>query len=328
MNLIIQWMRRVGCSWPFCLMFFVVIALIGVPWVRAQGFGSIVGRLTDSTGAVVPNTAVTATAVQSKLQTTVSTNGNGEFIFPTLLPTQYSISVSANGFQGYVQTGIVMQANQSATINIKLLVGSAQDTIRVTADAPQVDTTSGTLSQVIDQSRVVDLPLNGRNAASLISLVAGVAAAPNNGLDQGSTKTFPAAVSVTANGTQVKQSNYLLNGGNNLDEMTNANAPFLFPMHCRSSAHKRATMMRSRGKALEPLSISRPNRVEINFMVTYLNLRVTDTSMQNRTLPLAQFSMKIFSSDKCGSKPRLVCSRTVYQLALRSEIILHGGVTT
>jgi len=86
-----------------------------------------------------------------------------------------------------------------------------------------VDTTTGTLSQVIDQQRVVDLPLNGRNAASLITLVAGVvdASTQGNGVDQGNGKTFPAAVVTSANGTLPNQSNYLLNGGNNVDEMTN-----------------------------------------------------------------------------------------------------------
>jgi hypothetical protein len=94
-----------------------------------------------------------------------------------------------------------------------------------------VDTQSGTLSQVIDQQRVVDLPLNGRNAASLITLVAGVSDATNegNGVNQGNGKTFPAAVVTTVNGTLPNQSNYLLDGGNNVDEMTNVNAPFPFP---------------------------------------------------------------------------------------------------
>ena len=81
------------------------------------------------------------------------------------------------------------------------------------------------------RTRVVDLPLNGRNAASLITLVAGVVDAHNegNGTDQGVGKTFPAAVVTTTNGTSPQQSNYLLDGGNNVDEMTNVNGPFPFP---------------------------------------------------------------------------------------------------
>jgi hypothetical protein len=138
------------------------------------------------------------------------------------------MSVSATGFEHLTQSGIVLQANQALTVNMKLLVGSASSTVSVSADAPQVDTTTGTLSQVVDKARVVDLPLNGRNAGALVTLVAGVVVAPNQ-VDQGVTKTFPAAISFTANGARSEQSDYLLNGGNNVDEMTNANDPFPFP---------------------------------------------------------------------------------------------------
>ena len=141
------------------------------------------------------------------------------------------LSVTAKGFRNYTQTDIVLLADQSLTVNFKLVIGSSAETVSIIGDAPQVDTSTGTLSQVIDQDRVVDLPLNGRNAAQLITLVAGVVDAHNegNGVDQGKGKTFPAAVVTTANGTSPQQSNYLLNGGNNVDEMTNVNGPFPFP---------------------------------------------------------------------------------------------------
>jgi hypothetical protein len=161
----------------------------------------------------------------------VKSGGDGNYVFPALLPSNYSISVSATGFEKYLQTGIVLQATQSVTVNIHLTVGAATQTVSVSGDAPQVDTTTGTLSQVIDESRVVDLPLNGRNAASLITLVAGVVDASNegNGVNQGNGKTFPAAVVTSSNGTLPNQENFLLDGGNNVDEMTNVNGPFPFP---------------------------------------------------------------------------------------------------
>ena len=116
-------------------------------------------------------------------------------------------------------------------MNISLKLGSASETVTVNveANAAQVDITSGTLSQVIDDKRVNDLPLNGRNAAALTTLVAGVVIAPNAQADQGATKTFPVAVTITANGTRVGQTNYMLDGGNNVDEYTNVNAPFPMP---------------------------------------------------------------------------------------------------
>jgi hypothetical protein len=199
--------------------------------LHAQGYGTISGTVSDPSGARVPSASVKAIQTQTGRQTTVESARDGAFVFPVLPPSVYSLTVTATGFQTYTQTDIVLQADQALTVSVKLQVGSTAETVTVTGEVPQVDTTTGTLSQVIDENRVIDLPLNGRNAASLITLVAGVADATQagNGVDQGMGKTFPAAVVTTANGTLPNQSNYLLNGGNNVDEMTNVNGPFPFP---------------------------------------------------------------------------------------------------
>ncbi len=149
--------------------------------LNAQGYGTIRGTVSDPSGAVVASATVTATQTQTGRATVVVTGKDGVYVFPTLLPSSYSVSVSASGFETYTQTGIVLQANQALTVNLSVRIGSATQTVSVSGDAPQVDTTTGTMSQVIDQSRVVDLPLNGRNAASLITLVAGVVDATNAG---------------------------------------------------------------------------------------------------------------------------------------------------
>jgi hypothetical protein len=197
----------------------------------AQGYGSIAGTVADPTGAVVASATVTVTQTDTGRKTVVTSGPNGAFVFPALAPTDYMLTVAAKGFQNYMQSGVVLQADQSLTVRVRLELGAATQTIQVTTEVPQIDTTSGTLSQVIDESRVVDLPLNGRNAAQLVTLVAGVIDATNegNGVNQGNGKTFPAAVVTSANGTLPNQSNYLLNGGNNVDEMTNVNGPFPFP---------------------------------------------------------------------------------------------------
>jgi hypothetical protein len=219
-----------NCSARLALIALLLIACTTAR-LNAQGFATISGTVTDPSGAVIPSATVTATQTQTGTASIVKSGGDGNYVFPALLPSNYSISVSASGFQNYSQTGIVLQADQSITVNIKMIVGAATQTVNVSGDAPQVDTTTGTLSQVIDEARVVDLPLNGRNAASLITLVAGVVDATNqgNGVNQGNGKTFPAAVVTSANGTLPNQSNYLLDGGNNVDEMTNVNGPFPFP---------------------------------------------------------------------------------------------------
>jgi hypothetical protein len=219
-----------------------VLAVVGLCFafsaasLHAQGYGTISGTVTDPSGAVVPSATVTATQTQSGTVTTAVTGKDGHYVFPTLLPAPYTVSVSAASFELYQQSGIVLEADQALTINITLKVGAQTQTVNVSADAPQVDVTTGTLSQVIDRASVGDLPLNGRAAASLVTLVAGVVDATNegNGVNQGSGKTFSGSLLspvqvATVNGTLPNQDNFLLDGGNNLDEMTNVNDPYPMP---------------------------------------------------------------------------------------------------
>jgi hypothetical protein len=195
----------------------------------AQGLGTITGTVVDSSGASIPSATVLLTALKTGQIITTQSHADGLFVFPSVAPADYKIDVTAAGFQKYEQSGIVLQADQSLTLNAALQVGSEAQTVSVEANAAQVNTTTGTLSQVIGEQQVNDLPLNGRNAAALTTLVAGVVIAPNAQADQGATKTFPGAVTITANGTRVGQTNYLLDGGNNVDEYTNVNAPFPMP---------------------------------------------------------------------------------------------------
>ena len=194
-----------------------------------QGLGTITGTVVDPSGASVAAATVTLTQFKTGAISTEETQQGGLFVFPSVSPADYKLDVTAKGFKKYEQAGIAVLADQSLTLNVTLQVGSPDQTVNVEADAAQVDTTNGTISQVIGQQEVNELPLNGRNAAALTTLVAGVTIAPNAQADQGNTKTFPVAVTITANGTRVGQTNYLLDGGNNVDEYTNVNSPFPMP---------------------------------------------------------------------------------------------------
>jgi hypothetical protein len=204
--------------------------------LHAQGYGTISGTISDPSGAVVTGATVTAADVHTGTVMTTTSGKDGRYVFPTLLPAGYTVSVNAAGFELYNQKGIILEADQALTVNITLKVGTQSQTVSVSADAAQVDTTTGTLSQVIDHAAVGDLPLNGRAAATLITLVAGVVDATNegNGVNQGSGKTFSGSLLspvqvATVNGTLPNQDNFLLDGGNNLDEMTNVNDPYPMP---------------------------------------------------------------------------------------------------
>ncbi len=211
-------------------LLFLVASIFAVPASRAQGLGKIVGTVTDPSGAAIPGVTILATQSATGVQTKTATNATGGYVLPALRPTTYDLTFSATGFGTSVQRGIVLQADQAVTVSPILEVGTASSTVTVTTEVALVDTTTGTLSQVVDTARVNELPLNGRNAAQLTLLTPGVNAAPNiNGIDQGNTKTFPVVVLITSNGARTNMSNYLLDGANNVDEYTNVNAPFPFP---------------------------------------------------------------------------------------------------
>jgi hypothetical protein len=217
-------LRRMGLVALACVLPFAT------PWrAAAQGYGSISGTVMDPSGAVVPGAQVMATQQSTALSFQTTTSGAGTFTFPGLAPSVYSISVKAAGFQTYTESNLQLQANAALTANVTLKTGSATQTVTVNAQAAQVDLTTGTINEVIGTSQVNNLPLNGRNAATLTAEVAGVTVAPSAQADQGATKTFPVAFTISANGTFVGQTNYLLDGGNNVDEYTNVNAPFPMP---------------------------------------------------------------------------------------------------
>ena len=94
-----------------------MVAAFATARLNAQGYAKIVGTVTDPSGAVIPSATVTATQTSNGTVTVVNTIGDGGYVFPALLPSNYSITVSAKGFQNYTQTGIVLLADQSLTVN-------------------------------------------------------------------------------------------------------------------------------------------------------------------------------------------------------------------
>lgn len=218
----------------FCWLNFTGILTVALMLATAgaafgQGYGNVRGTVSDQSGAVIPSATVNATETQTGRVTSVKSGKDGVYVFPSLAPAAYSLTVSAPGFETYTQTGIILQANQALTVNVPMKIGSSSQSVSVSADAPLVDTTTGTLSQVIDEDRVNELPLNGRNAAALTTLVAGAAPAPADSVSQGTTKQLPVLVLASVNGARVEMTNYMLDGGNNVDELTNVNYPFPFP---------------------------------------------------------------------------------------------------
>src|SRR5258708_5823600 len=203
---------------------------------QAVNFAQIHGSVTDPTGAAVVGAQVTATQTETGLARTTATGAEGSFSLPNLPVGPYVLKVSASGFKEYVQTGITLQVSQNSKIDVSLQVGTVSTVQEVTADAVMVQTNDTSVSQVIDQQRVVDLPLDGRQATDLILLSGGAANPSIPGNDLLSSKNYGngnVTSSVTATisvaGGQQNANNYLLDGGDHVDKFSNLNMPFPFP---------------------------------------------------------------------------------------------------
>ncbi len=207
----------------------LVLALSACGAVYGQGFGTIVGTVTDPSGAIIPGAKINVSDEATSASRETKTNDQGYYVVPSLRPSNYTVTVEAAGFAPSIRKGILLQADETATVNQTVSVQQSTQAVEISAQAAQVNTSTATVSDVVDQRRVVDLPLNGRNAASLLLVVAGATPAPGNDVDQGNTKTFPATVTVSTNGSRQNQVSFRLDGSNNNDLYTNSNQPFPFP---------------------------------------------------------------------------------------------------
>ncbi len=189
---------------------------------------SIVGTVTDPSGGVVASSTVHITNESTSQVRDAVTNGQGYYVVPSLAPSTYTLKVEAPGFSPFTRSGILLETDQTATNNVTVSLTAVVESVTVTGAELQVNTTNATLSEVVDQHRVIDLPLNGRNAANLTLITAGTVLGPS-GADEGNSKTFPGAVTISSNGARQNQNSFRLDGATNNDIYTNVNQPFPFP---------------------------------------------------------------------------------------------------
>ena len=131
---------------------------------------TLVGRVTDPSGAVMTGVTVTATSKTTGYSRKVSSDDQGNYVIPSLQPGVYEISAELPGFKKAVLDGIDMQVGRTARVDIKMVLGEVQEQVVTEARAPLVETERPAIGAVIDQKRIVDLPLNGRNFMELANL--------------------------------------------------------------------------------------------------------------------------------------------------------------
>jgi hypothetical protein len=159
-------------------------ALLAAAPLLAQN-AELSGRVSDPSGLAVPAASVVVQSASTAATRTVSSNGQGEYSLPALLPGIYNITVDANGFKILHQNGVLVEVDQRARLDFSLTVGSNTETVTVVGGTPLLNTSDASVSTVIDHQFVENLPLNGRSFASLIDLTPGVVLTPSNSYEQG-----------------------------------------------------------------------------------------------------------------------------------------------
>ncbi len=164
------------------LSLLLLVACGGVLLAQTES-ASLWGRVTDPTGAAVVGAAVTITNLDTNAVANVQTNGTGNFVFPNLAPGRYTLTVRAQGFRQYQVQGLVLHVQDRLTHDATLQVGTATETIEVTAETQPINVENATVGSVIERQTIANMPLNGRSFQGLITLTPGVAtvpASPNN----------------------------------------------------------------------------------------------------------------------------------------------------
>jgi hypothetical protein len=199
----------------------------------ADPTGTITGTVSDPSGAAVVGAKVVATNINTGFSRETTTVSDGGYSFPLMPVGLYRATVDANGFRHFEQRGIEVRTDESSAVPVRLEIGSSTQSVTVEANAQMVETQSGALRQVVGQQKIVELPLNGRNAAALVLLSPGTqdltAQNANGSGDAIQSVSYPGAQSVSANGARSDMVNYNMDGGSNQDPYTNVNNPFPNP---------------------------------------------------------------------------------------------------
>jgi hypothetical protein len=190
---------------------FALLVLLPITLYGQRITGSIEGRISDASEAVLPGVEITVTSDATGQVRTGLTNETGRYNFPLLPSGTYTVQTAFPGFRTEIRSGVQVQVDRNARIDFELQVGQVTETIEVTADAPLIETDTSALGQVIDTQRVTELPLNGRDFLQLAVLTPGVQPVVEGSNLEGQQG------SMHANGAREEFNNFLLDGVDNND---------------------------------------------------------------------------------------------------------------
>src|SRR5580692_3026134 len=196
------------------LCFTVLLLLAGRLFAQAGATGTILGTVTDSSGAIVPSAKVTVTDTATNVSFRTVTSSAGDYYAPSLNPGSYKVTVESAGFSKSLTNTITLTVDQKIRIDVALKPGAVSETLEVTAQAVTLDTDSAALSQLVSQQQVEELPLNGRNFVQLLFLGAG---AVTVGGEQGTMRQGEGNA-ISINGGRPEGNNFTLDGLVNTDQ--------------------------------------------------------------------------------------------------------------
>lgn len=196
------------------LRLFIILLVVVAGSVALGQEATIVGTVTDPTGAAVPNASITVTNADTGLTRTMVTAGDGQYVTPDLHIGHYLVRARATGFKAGERKDLLLQVGDRTRVDFILEVGSAQETVTVEANPVAVQTDSGDVSSMVTAKQVSDLPTNGRTLYNLYALTPGAVSLQGDNIS-------PTAVSgdnnVSINGGRIGQNLLLIDGGENLD---------------------------------------------------------------------------------------------------------------
>jgi outer membrane receptor protein involved in Fe transport len=196
------------------------VVLLGTSGSLYAQTATLSGTVTDSSGAVIPEAQATVVNTETGAQRVVVSDPQGRFTVPQLQPGKYQVTISKEGFETLIRSGITLTVGQDASLPLQLTVGSVNQQVTITAEAPLVDTSASAVTGVVNEERIQDLPLNGRDFTQLALIEPGIL--PARKTDSTVQKGFGARISIA--GSRPDQTGWLLDG-TNVKSMSNFGTP-------------------------------------------------------------------------------------------------------
>ncbi len=191
----------------YVVLWLVVLLLLTAGRAYPQSSSTILGVVKDTSGAIVPGASVTIQNEDTAQIRSTSTDNDGAYRVPALQAGHYSVRVEKDGFNAHLDRGLILDVAQELAVNPVLQVGTSQQEVTVTGETSQVETVTSSLGSLVNDQKVAELPLNGRNYLDLTLMLPGVAKNQNLGTVAGSSGT-----SYSSNGAPIIANNFLLDG--------------------------------------------------------------------------------------------------------------------